>query len=389
MAYLGNSPGVSSQRVTSTFTATAGQTTFTPISGYTLGYCDVYFNGVKLVDGDDYTASNGITVVLASGAALNDVVEVVAFFPRGLSDGYLKAEADAKYLTIANPSYTGTLTGGTGVINIGSGQLYKDGSGNFGVGTTSPVARLHARTGASSALSDSRYVVRAEGTSQAYLSAAANDYVGVRFPNASSVSQAYIDYYHGINAMIFGVNNAERARIDSSGVLSLAAGQIKFPASQNASSDANTLDDYEEGTWTPTINLLGTLTYGNRWGKYQKIGKYVRVSLSFSVSSTDTTQDGSPMQITGLPFTSASIAGSNYENGAFLLATEAMRGTQAPTSQNNFFGLVDSNATTVSVVQNNYNATISGKSWYGGNRRDGYTGGTMYLLCQFTYETNA
>jgi hypothetical protein len=166
-------------------------------------------------------------------------------------------------------------------------------------------------------------------------------------------------------------------------------GGIKFPASQNASSDANTLDDYEEGTWTPTINLLGTLTYGNRWGKYQKIGKYVRVSLSFSVSSTDTTQDGSPMQITGLPFTSASIAGSNYENGAFLLATEAMRGTQAPTSQNNFFGLVDSNATTVSVVQNNYNATISGKSWYGGNRRDGYTGGTMYLLCQFTYETNA
>jgi hypothetical protein len=42
----------------------------------------------------------------------------------------------------ANLAYTGTLTGGTGVINIGSGQLYKDASGNVGIGTTSPNARL-------------------------------------------------------------------------------------------------------------------------------------------------------------------------------------------------------------------------------------------------------
>ena len=40
--------------------------------------------------------------------------------------------------TLANPTYTGTLTGGTGVLNIGSGQLYKDASGNVGIGTSSP-----------------------------------------------------------------------------------------------------------------------------------------------------------------------------------------------------------------------------------------------------------
>jgi len=94
MAYLGNSPGVASQRIVTTFTATAGQTTFTPSSGYALGYCDVFLNGVKLVNGDDYTAANGTTVVLASGASAGDSVEVVAFIPRGLSDGYTKAEAD-------------------------------------------------------------------------------------------------------------------------------------------------------------------------------------------------------------------------------------------------------------------------------------------------------
>lgn len=97
MAYIGNSPGVASQRVVTTFTATAGQTTFTPSSGYTLGYCDVFYNGVKLVNGDDYTASNGTSVVLASAAAAGDSVEIVAHFPRGLSDGYLKSEADARY----------------------------------------------------------------------------------------------------------------------------------------------------------------------------------------------------------------------------------------------------------------------------------------------------
>lgn len=94
MSYLGNSPGVASQRIVTTFTATAGQTTFTPSSGYALGYCDVFQNGVKLVNGDDYTASNGTTVVLASGANAGDSVEVVAYIPRGLSDGYTKAEAD-------------------------------------------------------------------------------------------------------------------------------------------------------------------------------------------------------------------------------------------------------------------------------------------------------
>lgn len=110
MSYIGNSPGVASQRVVTTFTATSGQTTFTPSSGYTLGYCDVFFNGVKLVNGDDYTAADGTSVVLASGAAANDVVEVVAHFPRGLSDGYLKAEADARYPRVDTASQGLTST---------------------------------------------------------------------------------------------------------------------------------------------------------------------------------------------------------------------------------------------------------------------------------------
>jgi len=45
---------------------------------------------------------------------------------------------DGSTLTTLNTAYTGTLTGGTGIVNLGSGQFYKDASGNVGVGTTSP-----------------------------------------------------------------------------------------------------------------------------------------------------------------------------------------------------------------------------------------------------------
>jgi hypothetical protein len=45
--------------------------------------------------------------------------------------------------------YTSTFTGGTGVINIGSGQLYKDASGNVGIGTSSPAGKLHVTGGRS------------------------------------------------------------------------------------------------------------------------------------------------------------------------------------------------------------------------------------------------
>jgi trimeric autotransporter adhesin len=44
--------------------------------------------------------------------------------------------------TLSNPTYTGTLTGSTGILNIGSGQVYKDASGNVGIGTSSPAVKL-------------------------------------------------------------------------------------------------------------------------------------------------------------------------------------------------------------------------------------------------------
>jgi hypothetical protein len=86
-------------------------------------------------------------------------------------------------------------------------------------------------------------------------------------------------------------------------------GQIKFPASQNASSDVNTLDDYEEGTWTPVLGGAGGTsgqTYSSQVGNYIKIGKKVWVQF-FMVLTAKGTITGN-LQIQGLPFTSVSSA---------------------------------------------------------------------------------
>lgn len=110
MSYIGNSPGVASQRVTTTITATAGQTQFTTLSGYILGYVDVYLNGAKLINGVDFEAITATYITLFTGAVVNDVVELVSYIPRGLTDGYTKAEADAKFLDVTGDTATGTVT---------------------------------------------------------------------------------------------------------------------------------------------------------------------------------------------------------------------------------------------------------------------------------------
>jgi len=76
--YIGNAPVPQATQTRQTFTATSGQTSFAT-AGYTAGFVDVYMNGVRLVDGTDFTATNGSDVVLTSGAATGDIIDVLMF----------------------------------------------------------------------------------------------------------------------------------------------------------------------------------------------------------------------------------------------------------------------------------------------------------------------
>ena len=79
---------------------------------------------------------------------------------------------------------------------------------------------------------------------------------------------------------------------------------ITFPASQSASTDANCLDDYEEGTWTPTYAASsGSMTYSQQLGYYTKIGRVVTIYCHI-VTTANNGLNGN-VAITGLPFTAA------------------------------------------------------------------------------------
>ena len=111
--------------------------------------------------------------------------------------------------------------------------------------------------------------------------------------------------------------------------INLTGGQITFPATQSASSNANTLDDYEEGTWTPSLG--GNTTYAAQVGTYTKIGKIVYVSAYLIVTTIGT---GSTTYIDGLPFsgTTTSSAGgivafSGLASAVTFLSLSAENGT--------------------------------------------------------------
>jgi hypothetical protein len=89
---------------TETFTATASQTTFTPVDPYTVGNVQVYLNGVKLLVGVDVTATNGTTVVLTDPADVGDAVQTVAYGTFASSDHYLKSETYTQAEHLALPS---------------------------------------------------------------------------------------------------------------------------------------------------------------------------------------------------------------------------------------------------------------------------------------------
>lgn len=145
MSYIGNTPGVSSQRVVLEEVITGSpKSAFTPISGYIKGYVDVLINGVE-IDTADFTAADGITVTLGTAAAVGDTVKIKTWLPRGLSDGYLKSEADAKFAPLVNGNLIMAPNAGSNrVIGFASGTdttLVLQGGGTSGGGANLELTR--------------------------------------------------------------------------------------------------------------------------------------------------------------------------------------------------------------------------------------------------------
>jgi hypothetical protein len=119
---------------------------------------------------------------------------------------------------------------------------------------------------------------------------------------------------------------------------------ISFPATFSGSSDANTLDDYEEGTWTPAVsfgNGTNGITYTTQSGGYIKIGAQVTVWAQVVLSSKGSSAGSA--RITNLPFTNANAPGRSEGASVVFNFWANFSGTPIP------LGYVQNNATTILI----------------------------------------
>jgi hypothetical protein len=179
-------------------------------------------------------------------------------------------------------------------------------AGNVGIGTASPGSgvRLDVLGGEIKA---GRVDSSSEGGQVSFGRASDNNtawYIDA-YGNTSTPSLRFVDV--GAGAVSMGINSsgavALRGAVSASGV------GITFPATQVASTDANTLDDYEEGTFTPTFSGSSsnpTVT-GSIFGSYVKIGRMVSVHVQWQMSYTG----GSGVMSFALPF----VVVTGYSHG--------------------------------------------------------------------------
>jgi hypothetical protein len=174
-------------------------------------------------------------------------------------------------------------------------------TGNVGIGTSSPARLLHssASYAAPTGGIDANVQILASNTSGAsginmLASNASVSFLHFGDNDAANVGQ--IAYTHANDNMLFVVGGAERFRMTPSG--------LTFNGDTAA---ANALDDYEEGTFTPTVagsTTAGTATYTTQLARYTKIGRQVSCQIDLGYNSGTGTGN---LTIAGLPFTDAGL----------------------------------------------------------------------------------
>jgi hypothetical protein len=307
MPYIGRSSNFG-VRTRFLYTATASQTTFsgTDTQNLTLSYSDsnfidVHQNGVLLKVVDDYTATSGTSVVLATGATASDVIEITVYDVFSIAN-HIKKTGDAMAGALTNIDIDGTelildADGDTSITADTDDQV------DFKIGGTDRVsiagANIKVLTGNIQFGASGSETGQIEINSTRLLLRSTGDASGLRFDGS-----AYTPFKNGSQAdgtVDLGSSSGKYKDLYLSGGLYVGG-----------TGSANQLDDYEEGTWTPTfVNFDGTMTINTN--RYTKIGRLVTYELNVVVPSNS---DGDAFQYT-LPFTP-----SDNSHGAFVTFQE-------------------------------------------------------------------
>lgn len=186
-----------------------------------------------------------------------------------------------------------TLVSGTNIKTVNGSTLL--GSGDVGTSTTA-----YGGTGLTSyTAGDLSYF--ASGTALTKLAIGANNYV-----LTSSGTAPQWTANTGTGSVVRASSPSFTTTIGVGGATANASGSgVSFPASQSASTDPNTLDDYEEGDWTPADASGAGLSFTTSYSKYTKIGNICTLSGTITWPATAST---ATVLISGIPFTVAALA---------------------------------------------------------------------------------
>jgi hypothetical protein len=331
--YIGSAASVVSSGAEhkKTFTITGATTSLTGLN-YTVGKVHVFQNGVRLVDGTDYTATNGTTITLTVAAQSGDNVVVISQASFQVADALLTSGGTMTGDLTVQGAFTSQ-----GIDDNGNATaLTIDSNENVLVGTTNDLPAISNVQGI--ALSAGSYGGRLEASRSGGAPVCFN-----RLENGSVVeikkagvtsgiigavgTQSYIHGGGTDVGIYFGSNNIYPYRQAGLNDATIDLGQSskRFKDAYlsggiylGGTGSANKLDDYEEGTWTPTLNS-GSLNLSS--ATYTKVGRLVTLTLDASVAT------GGGSQIQNAPFT----AGNTMAIGIFTSGQNFNSNRTAPT----------------------------------------------------------
>jgi hypothetical protein len=226
--------------------------------------------------------------------------------------------------SITGAATVGTTLGVTGDLTVDTNVLKVDTTNNrVGIGTASPATDLHVFK---SSATDNALIQLQNGTASSYIGTRGTTY------GAVDAGDTYIFNSSGNDIVLMADNaagtikfatggNTESARFNSTGNLAFANGKgIDFSAvtGGTGTATANVLNDYEEGTWSPTPSGGGNLTSQvSVSARYTKVGRLVTLSGYLTATVTLPNID-TYFVLPTLPFANGTITtGSLIENGGF------------------------------------------------------------------------
>jgi hypothetical protein len=285
-----------------TFTITGATTSLTGLN-YTVGKVHVFQNGVRLVDGTDYTATNGTTITLTVAAQSGDNVVVISQADFQVS-GAVSTSGDSMTGDLLVGKTSDDAGASIGVINRANGRVYATVSG----GEPAKLNRLSSDGDIIDFKKDGT-TVGSIGTISGNLGIVSGN-VGLRFRNTEAdIIPVEGDFTSRDAAIDLGDPSYRFKDAYLSGGVYLGG-----------TGSANKLEDYEEGTWNPTFSdeaSGGNTATGSIRGLYTKIGDQVTVACTAIGLSTSGMTSTNDLRIQGLPFTASSYnSPNNYWQGA-------------------------------------------------------------------------